>query len=164
MTILGIDPGIARLGWAIVKADGSRVESRSFGCIETSSKMSREKRLQEIFLKLSKIIKKFKPEALSIEELYFGENSKSAFVVGEARGIVLLTAAQSGLEIGTYTPLQVKLALTGFGGAQKPQIAQMVKTILKLEKLPKLDDTTDALAIALTHAFSSKLSKQISSS
>jgi len=159
MTILGVDPGIARLGWAIVEVQRSKVESRSFGCIETSSKMSREKRLQEIFLELSRIIKKYRPEALSIEELFFGDNSKTAFVVGEARGIVLLTAAQSGLEIGFYTPLQVKLALTGFGRAQKPQIAQMVKTILKLDKIPKMDDTTDALAIALTHAFSMKMRK-----
>ena len=159
MTILGVDPGIARLGWAIVEVQRSKVESRSFGCIETSSKMSREKRLQKIFLELSRIIKKYRPEALSIEELFFGDNSKTAFVVGEARGIVLLTAAQSGLEIGFYTPLQVKLALTGFGGAQKPQIAQMVKTILKLDKIPKMDDTTDALAIALTHAFSMKMRK-----
>ncbi|MEK9178835.1 MAG: crossover junction endodeoxyribonuclease RuvC [Patescibacteria group bacterium] len=164
MVILGVDPGIARCGWGVITMVNGQWSMVNSGCIETSPKKSQEQRLKEIYSQLSKIIKRYKPDSLAIEELYFGNNSKTAMVVGEARGIILLVAAENGLQVSVYTPLQVKLALTGFGGAEKPQVAQMVKTILKLEKLPKLDDTTDALAIALTHAFSSKLSKQISSS
>ena len=159
MRILGIDPGIARCGWAVVNSQKSEVRSLGFGCIETSSKKPQEKRLLKISTELTKIIKKHKPDSLAIEELFFGNNSKTAFVVGEARGIALLTAAENSLEVSVYSPLEVKLALTGFGRAEKGQVGQMVKTILKLEKLPKLDDTTDALAIALTHAFSAKFKK-----
>ena len=159
MRVLGIDPGIARCGWAVVNSQKSEVKSLGFGCIETSSKKLQEKRLQEIYEELSKVIKKYQPDSLAIEDLYFGNNSKTAFVVGEARGVILLAAAEKSLDVSVYSPLEVKLALTGFGRAEKGQIARMVRTILKLEKLPKLDDTTDALAIALTHAFSAKFKK-----
>ena len=159
MRILGIDPGIARCGWAVVEMVNSKSSMVNCGCIETESKNSQEKRLLKISTELTKIIKKHKPDSLAIEELFFGNNSKTVFVVGEARGIALLTAAENSLEVSVYSPLEVKLALTGFGRAEKGQVGQMVKTILKLEKLPKLDDTTDALAIALTHAFSAKFKK-----
>lgn len=159
MRILGIDPGIARCGWAILEVEGSRLKVQSFGCIETSSKETVEKRLKSIYSEISKIVKKYKPEVLAIEELYFGNNSKTAFVVGEARGVILLAAAENNLSVSGYTPLQIKVALTGFGRAEKNQIGQMVKAILSLKSVPKPDDTADALAVAITHAFSAKMGK-----
>lgn len=159
MKILGVDPGIGRCGWAILEARGSKLEARNFGCIETNSKTPVEKRLEEVYSQITKIIKVHKPEALAIEELFFGSNSKTAFIVGEARGVILLAAAQNNLEISIYTPLQVKIALTGYGRAEKAQVGQMVKVLLKLKEIPKPDDTADALAVAITHAFSSKFRK-----
>ena len=159
MVILGIDPGIGRCGWAIVSSQKSVVSSQGYGCIETSPKKSIEKRLEEIHGEISKIIKKYSPNVLSIEELFFNTNAKTAFVVGQARGVILLTASQYNLSVSIYTPLQVKMALTGYGRADKNQIGQMVKTLLKLKTIPKPDDAADALAVALTHAFSAKMSK-----
>lgn len=159
MRILGIDPGIGRCGWAIVETEGSKFKAIDYGCIETSAKQNVEERLEEIFEEISKIIKKNKPDELSIEELFFGTNAKTAFVVGQARGVILLCASQNNLEVSVYNPMQVKLAVTGYGNAEKAQIGQMVKAIFKLSSVPKPDDTADALAIALTHAFSSKLAK-----
>jgi crossover junction endodeoxyribonuclease RuvC len=129
------------------------------GCIETSPKKTVEKRLEEIYQEITKIIKVHQPDALAIEELFFNTNAKTAFVVGQARGVILLAAAQNNLEIAIYTPLQVKLALTGYGRAEKPQVGQMVKTLLSLKEIPKPDDTADGLAIAITHAFSTRTAK-----
>ncbi len=157
MRILGIDPGIARCGWGIVESEKSKVKSISYGCIETSSKKTIEKRLEEIYSEVEKIIKKYSPDAMSIEELFFNTNAKTAFVVGQARGVILLSASQAGIPIHIYTPLQVKMAVTGYGRAEKDQIGKMVKIILKLDEVPKLDDTSDALAVALAHAFSAKI-------
>jgi crossover junction endodeoxyribonuclease RuvC len=159
MRILGIDPGIGRCGWAIVDFEGSKAQAVSFGCIETSSETEISKRLEEVYDEISKIIKKYSPKALSIEELFFNTNTKTAFVVGQARGVILLAAAQKNLEIAIYTPLQVKMSITGYGRAEKDQIGKMVKAIFNLKEIPKPDDTADALAIALTHAFSSKMVK-----
>ncbi len=159
MKILGIDPGFGRCGWAIVEADGLKVSSQHFGCIETSLKLSSEKRLEEVYSQIKDIIETHKPETMAIEELFFGTNAKTALSVGQARGVALLAASQSRLTIAVYNPMQVKLAITGYGKAEKAQIEQMVKILLKLKEIPKLDDTSDALAVALTHAFSQKLQK-----
>lgn len=158
MRILGIDPGIGRCGWGILETRGSKLEAKGFGCIETSAKQNVTDRLKEIHDEISKIIKKYSPDVLAIEELFFNTNAKTAFAVGQARGVILLAASQNSLDISTYTPLQVKMALTGYGRAEKSQMGQMVKVLLKLEKIPKPDDAADALAIALTHAFSYKTS------
>jgi crossover junction endodeoxyribonuclease RuvC len=159
MRILGIDPGIGRCGWGIVNVESSKLNVIKFGCIETSSKKDVPERLQEIYSEISKLIKTYKPEALAIEELFFNTNAKTAFVVGQARGVILLIASQSKLEISIYTPLQVKMALTGYGRAEKEQIGKMVKTLLNLKEIPKPDDTADALAVAIAHAFSQKYAK-----
>lgn len=159
MRILGIDPGIGRCGWGVIDAQLSKYKALEFGCIETSPKKEIPERLKEIYAEVSKIIKTYKPDALSIEELFFNTNAKTAFVVGQARGVILLTAAQSNLKIAIYTPLQVKMALTGYGHAEKSQVGKMVKSLLSLKEVPKPDDTADALAIALTFAFSNKFSK-----
>ncbi|OGH47814.1 MAG: crossover junction endodeoxyribonuclease RuvC [Candidatus Levybacteria bacterium RIFCSPLOWO2_01_FULL_39_10] len=157
MRILGVDPGIGRTGWGIIDIENSKLKIVNCGCIETRAGTKVENRLLTISLEIESLIKEYKPDVLSIEELFFSTNAKTAFIVGQARGVVLLLAAKNKLEVSIYTPLQVKMALTGYGRADKNQIAQMVKVILKLEKIPKIDDTSDALAVAITHAFSAKL-------
>lgn len=156
MRILGIDPGIGRCGWAVIESEGSKVKALGYGCIETHAKLSIEQRLEQVYREVGEILKKHKPDAFSIEELFFNNNAKTAFVVGQARGVILLAASQAGLPANIYTPLQVKIAVTGYGRAEKGQIGKMVKTILALKEVPKLDDTSDALAVALAHAFSAK--------
>lgn len=159
MVILGVDPGIGRCGWGVIETQGSKIIPLEFGCIETEPNSKIENRLFIISSEIKKIIKEFDPEFLSIEDLFFGTNGKTAFMVGQARGVILLSAGENKIPTFVYTPLQVKIALTGYGRADKNQIAQMVKLLLKLDKIPKIDDTTDALAIALTHAFSAKMGK-----
>jgi crossover junction endodeoxyribonuclease RuvC len=160
MKIIGIDPGIGRMGWGVIEASSNSQKALHFGCIETSNKYSEEKRIEKIFTVLTEIFTTYKPEVLAIEEMFFSKNVTTAFTVGHARGIALLVAAQFGVSVAPYNPGEVKVAVTGYGKADKKQIAQMVKVILKLKEIPKLDDTTDALAIALTHAFSSSFAKQ----
>ena len=157
MRIVGIDPGIARTGWGTVDVIAGKLQVRSFGCIETSKELQTEKRLQEVYEKIVYLLQTEKPDAFAIEELFFNTNSKTAMVVGQARGVILLAAAQYQLPIAIYTPLQVKIAVTGYGRAEKSQVGQMVKTLLHLDSIPKPDDTADALAIAVTHAFSYRM-------
>ena len=158
MVILGVDPGIARTGWGIIeKVKSSKLKVQSYGCIETQAGLPIERRLQIIREELVRIIKKYKPQALSVEELFFNTNAKTAMIVGQARGVVIVTAADLGLDVFSYTPLQVKAALTGYGRAEKDQMGKMVKILLGLDSIPKLDDTVDALACALTCAFSLRL-------
>lgn len=157
MRVIGIDPGIGRAGWGIVDVQGAKCTVQRFGCIETDAKAALADRLQTLYESLAIIIEENEPEVLAIEELFFNTNAKTAMVVGQARGVVLLLAAQKNLPVTIYTPLQVKIATTGYGRAEKAQVGQMVKTILKLSTIPKPDDTADALAIAITHAFSAKI-------
>src|SRR3989337_1781801 len=155
MVILGVDPGIARTGWGIIeKVKSSKLKVQSYGCIETEAGLPIERRLQIIREELVRIIKKYKPQALAVEELFFNTNAKTALIVGQARGVVIVTAAEFGLDVFSYTPLQVKTALTGYGRAEKNQMGRMVKILLNLKEIPKPDDTVDALACALTCAFS----------
>ncbi|MCL4352962.1 crossover junction endodeoxyribonuclease RuvC [Patescibacteria group bacterium] len=156
MTILGIDPGIGRTGWGVIKCQMSNVKCQMFDCIETSSSLAIEKRLAILYEEMTQIIRKYKPDVLAIEELFFNTNAKTAFMVGQARGVVLLAAGQNSLPVFVYTPLQVKMAITGYGRAEKSQIGQMVKVLLKLKEIPKLDDITDALAVAVTHSFTKR--------
>lgn len=155
MRILGIDPGIGRLGWGIVEKQGSKVKPIAFGCIETE-KQDLSKRLVVIYIKLKELIAEFKPEAVGIEDLFFNKNVKTAFAVGQARGVVLLCVEQSGLPVTVFTPSVIKSTIAGYGKADKKQVGQMVKLTLKLDKVPSPDDTADALAIALTYAFTKK--------
>ena len=157
MRILGIDPGIGRTGWGIVDSEHGKYKVQSFGCIETFPNLETHERLQILYEKIQSLLLEYKPDALAIEELFFNTNAKSALIVGQARGVVLLSAAQHKVHLAIYTPLQVKIAVTGYGRAEKAQVGQMVKTILKLPAVPKPDDTADALAIAITHAFSAKM-------
>ena len=161
MIILGIDPGTAATGYGLIKMEKGTTRIISWGCIKTRAKVAPGLRLQTIYRELSKIIKKFKPDVAVIEELFFSQNVKTALSVGQARGVALLVATDGGLEIGEYTPLEVKLALTGYGRAQKRQVQEMVKKILKMKEIPKPDDAADALAIALCYAHSYELNRKI---
>ncbi len=157
MRILGVDPGIGRTGWGVIEIQHSKLKTQNFGCIETEVNGLLEQRLQALYTQLCAIINDEKPEVVAVEELFFNTNAKTALIVGQARGVVLLAAAQAGLTLAIYTPLQVKMALTGYGRAEKAQIGQMVKVLLSLPSIPRPDDTADALAIAITHAFSHKI-------
>lgn len=154
MRILGIDPGIGRIGWAILEKTNSEIEIVDCNCIETEKRLEVSERLLVLFKTLQKIIKKYKPDILAVEDLFFNKNTKTAFLVSQAKGVILLSAAEAKMSIFSYTPLQIKMSLTGFGRAEKSQVAFMVKKILKLKTLPKLDDTVDALAVAITQSFS----------
>ena len=156
MRILGIDPGIGRTGWGIIEDSSSKLQAVSFGCFETMPNSPTPQRLVLIYNHLQHLIDEYRPEALGIEDLFFNRNVSTALTVGQSRGVVMLAAEQAGLPIGIYTPLQVKMAVTGYGRAEKKQIGEMVKLLLKLKSIPKPDDTADALAIAITHAFSRK--------
>lgn len=157
MIILGIDPGYARVGWGILEKNSSKLNVVNYGCIETSKKEQGHKRLVSVYKEVVSLIKKYNPDSLVIEELFFTTNAKTAFKVGEARGVIILAGAIRDIPVFSYTPLQVKIAISGYGKADKIQVGKMVKTILKLKELPKLDDTTDAIAVALTHAFTSRI-------
>lgn len=154
MRVLGIDPGIGRCGWGVVDYKSSKFSVFNYGCIETKPNGDTSKRLHILSNELKSIIKKYKPEELAVEQLFFNTNAKTAFIVGEARGVVLLTAAQNEMPVTVYTPLQIKIALTGYGRAEKDQVGKMVQVLLKLKSIPKPDDTTDALAVAIAHCFS----------
>src|SRR5664279_5093518 len=159
MRIVGIDPGIGRTGWGVLTSENSKLKVENYGCIETSKSLQLGDRLQSLFEQITHIFVDYKPDALAIEELFFNTNAKTALIVGHARGVMLLAANQQNIPINIYTPLQVKIAVTGYGRAEKNQVGQMVKTLLHLPTIPKPDDTADALAIALTHAFSMKYPK-----
>ncbi len=156
MKILGIDPGLGRMGWGVIETHGSHLEVFGYGCIETEPNSEISGRLFALHDEVSRIIDEYRPEILAIEDLFFAKNVSTAFAVGQARGVVLLAASQKNMQTAVYTPLQVKSAVTGYGKADKKQVGQMVKLQLKLKEIPKPDDTADALAIALTHAVSKK--------
>lgn len=147
MVILGIDPGTVRVGYAVLETSG-KIKVAECGLISVKSKDKTE-RLAEIARKIKDIIHKWKVDALSIEELFFFKNAKTAISVAEARGAIILTAVEAGLKVYEYTPLEVKQGVTGFGGADKKQVEKMVRLITKLETPRLADDTTDAIAIAL---------------
>jgi len=151
MRILGIDPGYAILGYGIVEKKGNSFVPCHFGAITTDAKADMNDRLKYIYNALMDIIFEYSPEVASIEELFFNTNSKTALLVGQARGVAILACSNSGLRISEYTPLQIKQALVGYGRAEKHQVQMMVKTILNLKESPKPDDTADALAAAICH-------------
>lgn len=154
MIILGIDPGIATMGYGVIRYKGNRFEAISYGAIKTASKMSTDQRLKIIYDELNHLIDTYHPEAVVIEELFFNTNAKTAIVVGQARGVAVLAAANKALDVFEYTPLQVKQGVVGYGRAEKTQVQQMIKTLLNLERVPKPDDVADALAVAVCHAHS----------
>jgi len=150
MKILGIDPGSALVGYGLVEED----QALDYGCIRTQNELTI---LEE---QLKAILKKHKPDAVAVEKLFFSKNTKTALKVGESRGVIMLLISQSRIPVAEYTPLEVKLAVTGYGRADKKQMQLMVKNLLKLKEIPKPDDAADALAIALCHQNSYRLKEK----
>jgi crossover junction endodeoxyribonuclease RuvC len=151
MIIIGIDPGTATTGYGIIKKikKGNQVKCLCYGTIETSSLSDPGERLKTINKELEKLIKKHKPEAMAIERLYFFKNAKTVIPVSQAKGVILLTAAKNKIPIYEFTPLQMKMAIAGFGRAEKKQVQKMIKEIFNLKEIPKPDDAADALGIAM---------------
>lgn len=158
MRILGIDPGTGILGFGVVDVEKGKTQMVDAGVIRTPVKEDDAVRLQTIFEEITDIIAETKPEIMAIEKLYFAQNVTTAMTVSQARGVVLLAGQQAGLQIYEYTPLQIKQALTGYGRAEKRQIQEMVRVVLKLKDIPKPDDCADALAAAITHSMTMRLS------
>ena len=152
MIVLGIDPGIAIVGYGVVHSVNDKLTHISHGVIRTDANLPFEFRLLEIYNDLSLIIEKFKPDCVAIEELFFNTNQKTVAQVFQARGVITLTAVQNKLEYFDYTPLQVKQAIVGYGRAEKKQVMELTRLQLNLSETPKPDDAADALAIALCHA------------
>lgn len=154
MIILGIDPGIAIVGWGVIDYGGIGTKPRTvdYGAITTPAAMRTEDRLLAVYRELSSIIKTYNPEAAAIEELFFNTNQKTGIIVAEARGVLVLACRENNVPVYEYTPLQIKDSVTGYGRADKHQIIQMVTMFLGLKEPPKPDDTADALAVAICHA------------
>ncbi len=151
MRILGIDPGIAIVGYGVVDKNANSYKTIAYSAITTKAHTPLEDRLNLVYTGVCEVIDLYKPEAMAIEELFFNNNAKTALTVGQARGVIILAAVQKNIPIFEYTPLQVKQALTGYGRASKGQIQQMMKSMLGLTEIPKPDDVADALAIAVCH-------------
>lgn len=161
MLTLGIDPGTATTGFGLVRQQGDKLSYVSCGCILTTPKDTSQGRLAKIYQEMKQLITAHKPDYVAVERLFFGENTKTAMAVGQARGIVLLAAAEGKVRVAEYTPLEVKIALTGYGKAEKRQIQQMVRVMLKLNDIPKPDDAADALAVAICHLHSHKFKERV---
>ncbi|MCX6766594.1 MAG: crossover junction endodeoxyribonuclease RuvC [Candidatus Moranbacteria bacterium] len=151
MKIIGIDPGTATTGWAVVEEKNKNARLVACGCVNTSKFHSDEERLVEIGRDIVLLIKKYQPDEAAIEDLFFFKNLKTAITVAQARGVILYEIKKNKIPLFSYTPLQVKQALTGYGRADKNQIQEMVKNILRLQCIPKPDDAADAVAIAICH-------------
>lgn len=147
--ILGIDPGIADTGYGVIRAEGSKLSCLAYGTIKTSAQAELVDRLEILHQELDKIIKKYKPQLAAMEQLFFNKNVRTALIVGQARGVALLTIRQNKIKIIDYTPSQVKQAVSAYGQASKIQVQKMVKLILGLKELPYPDDAADALAVAI---------------
>ena len=152
MKILGIDPGIAIVGFGVIEYDGFKFKTIDYGAITTPAHTPLPARLKMVYDDMNYVIEKFKPDQVAIEELFFNNNAKTAIAVGQARGVLILAAENRKIPVYEYTPLQVKQGVVGYGRADKKQVQQMVKSMLSRHEIPKPDDTADALAIAVCHA------------
>jgi len=157
-SVLGIDPGTATTGFGLIKENNNGLELIDYGIISTPPDLGMEKRLQIIYEEMLKLIDLHQPDSCAVEKLFFQRNVTTAISVGQARGVVLLALAQKTVKFAEYTPLEVKQAVTGYGVASKKQVQIMVQSILNLSKIPKPDDASDALAVAICHAHSKKIS------
>ncbi len=160
MVILGIDPGFAITGYAVIKYENNNFKLLDCGAVNTKAGIPLPTRLASIYDDLSLLVSKYNPDFISVEELFFNQNVKTAINVAQGRGIALLVGAKNNKEVFEYTPLQVKQAVVGYGRADKKQVQQMVKAILNLKEIPKLDDITDAMAVGICHAHSYNILKK----
>lgn len=161
MRIIGIDPGIAIVGFGIVDKAADRLKPVQYGSIETPAHMDPGLRLKMVYDAVVGLIEKYKPEHIAVEKLFFNRNVTTAFSVGQARGVIILAGVQHGLTVAEYTPMQVKQAIVGYGGAEKHQVQEMVRMFLNLRDIPKPDDVADALAVAVCHGHSSTMNSLI---
>lgn len=161
MIVLGIDPGIAIMGYGLVETVNGKLNPIDFGVVTTPANMAVPTRLVKIYDAAQQLIEKYNPHCVAIEELFFNKNVKTALLVGHARGATVIAAAKKNMEVFEYTPLQIKQAITGYGRADKNQVQQMVKMMLNLKKIPKPDDAADAVAVAVCHINSSKMARRM---
>lgn len=159
MIILGIDPGIAIVGYGVLEYNGSGFKVIDYGAITTEAKEMTSNRLKTVYDDLCVIIDTYRPDCMAVEELFFNKNVKTAITVGQARGVIVLAGVNRDIDIYEYTPLQVKQGVVGYGRAEKKQVQSMVKTLLNLNKVPKPDDVADALAVAICHAHTGKMAR-----
>ncbi|MEN8172135.1 MAG: crossover junction endodeoxyribonuclease RuvC [Chloroflexota bacterium] len=158
MLVLGIDPGTATTGYGLVREDqAGNLSAVAYGVIKTPAKMPMPQRLVRLYQELKNIIHLHSPDSSAVEKLFFQRNVRTAISVGQGRGVVLLALAESGISIGEYNPMEIKQAVTGYGGADKHQIQQMVGSLLNLDQIPKPDDAADALAVAICHLHSVRI-------
>ncbi|MGG0824286.1 crossover junction endodeoxyribonuclease RuvC [Paenibacillus turicensis] len=161
MRILGIDPGIAIVGFGFIDKVGHKITPVQYGCIQTEAHTPDEERLLHVYEAMVQLIEKYKPDTVAFEKLFFNRNVTNAMSVSQARGVLILAATQKGLPIAEYTPMQVKQAVVGYGKAEKKQVQEMTRMFLKLQAIPKPDDVADALAVAICHAHSYILNSKI---
>ncbi|MGB9724017.1 MAG: crossover junction endodeoxyribonuclease RuvC [Chloroflexia bacterium] len=156
MRVLGLDPGTARMGWGVIEGE-EEPSLVAYGTLSTPAGRPLADRLYALFQALRELVSRYRPQAAALEELFFARNTRTAFAVGQARGSALVALAESGLPVYEYTPLQVKMAVTGYGQAEKAQVQEMVRALLRLERVPRPDDAADALAVALCHFHSARM-------
>ena len=160
MIVLGIDPGYALMGWGVVEANGSQMKLLGYGCIETKAGTPMQHRLRTLQLGIRDLTLMYRPDEVAFEELFFAQNVTTALMVGAARGAAIIAAAEYTENLYEYTPMQIKQAITGYGKADKKQIQQMVKMLLRMEELPKPDDAADAIACAITQCQAGRMREQ----
>ena len=159
MIILGIDPGTAAMGYGIIETKRGKYKALGYGCIKTTPKTLFPQRLKIIYQELGRIIQEYSPDIIAMEQLFFARNARTAISVGQAQGMIFLAAADADLEVLRYPPLQIKMTLTGKGRAEKSKVQKKIKRLLRLQKIPRPVDASDALAVALCHIFLSKSKK-----
>ncbi len=160
MIVLGIDPGYALMGWGVVEAQGSHMKLLGYGCIETKAGNPMQHRLRTLQLGVRDLTLMYRPDEVAFEELFFAQNVTTALMVGAARGAAIIAAAEYTENLYEYTPMQIKQAITGYGKADKKQIQQMVRMLLRMEEIPKPDDAADAIACAITHCQAGRMREQ----
>ena len=160
MVVLGIDPGYALMGWGVVETEGSRMKMINYGCSETKAGVPMYHRLRTLQLGIRDLVNMYHPDEIAFEELFFSHNVTTALMVGAARGAAIIAAAEYTENLYEYTPMQIKQAVTGYGKADKKQIQQMVKLLLRLDEVPRPDDAADAVACAITHCQAGVAKKQ----
>lgn len=160
LRIIGIDPGIAIVGFGVVEQRGNRLKTVQFGTIQTKADLPTARRLKQIYDTVSELLREYEPSIVAVEKLFFNRNVTTAFTVGQARGVIVLAAEQAGVEVTEYTPLEVKQAVVGYGRADKHQVQEMVKTLLGLPVIPRPDDVADALGVAICEAHTSPFKRR----
>jgi len=160
MRVLGIDPGLGSCGWGVLENEGGKTTALAYDCLSTAKDRDNPERLAELFDKVTNLLKSYHPDILVLEDLFYNTNAKTVITIGEARGVIMLAAQKQKIPVLSYPPLEIKMAITGYGRAEKGQVQKMVKNILHLETIPRPDDTADALAVGLTYCLVNKFKRE----